>query len=303
MNLLYLHYFSLVAKTENIAKAAARAYISPSGLSKVIGRLESEVGYALFIRSSNRLVLNEAGRVFYRFAEEVLRQQDDCLSEIKRLSDASEEIVSIALPADRLVTGIVERFVADYPSVRFSQYIMRASECQQALENREIDFAICHKPISAPGIIWEELARNELSLAVSYAHPMSIAGVDEADLIDFKDELILLHATASDERDQIIEYCTEAGFSPRIYQADPFNSFEMVARGLGVAFVQDFFFQRERDQLATGQYMNGRDIAHRIAVHSPHCVLEVGVARVEGRRLSHAAQELYDRICVHYGRV
>ena len=36
MNFLHLHYFKLVAKSENITKAAQEAYISTSGLSKVI---------------------------------------------------------------------------------------------------------------------------------------------------------------------------------------------------------------------------------------------------------------------------
>ena len=54
MNLLHLEYFKLVAETQNISKAANESYISSSGLSKVIARLENEVGYPLFERYSNK---------------------------------------------------------------------------------------------------------------------------------------------------------------------------------------------------------------------------------------------------------
>ena len=84
MNFLHLHYFKLVAKSENITKAAQEAYISTSGLSKVISRLESEVGYPLFERYSNRLVLNSAGRIFYDFAENVYHNRTNAWHKLKQ---------------------------------------------------------------------------------------------------------------------------------------------------------------------------------------------------------------------------
>ena len=110
MNLLHLEYFKLVAETQNISKAAGESYISASGLSKVIARLENEVGYPLFERYSNKLILNEAGEVMYRFAESVLKQQKSCKEEIKALMEEAERNVRVAIPADRLISGIFDRY-------------------------------------------------------------------------------------------------------------------------------------------------------------------------------------------------
>ncbi len=297
MNFLHLHYFKLVAKSENITKAAQEAYISTSGLSKVISRLESEVGYSLFERYSNRLVLNNAGRIFYDFAERVLVQQEECLEQIKAAMSEEEEIVNIAVPAERLVLAMINKYMEENPTIRFSQYIMNAAECQTALENREIDFAICHRPIEAPGIIWVPLCEKEMCIAVGWNHPLAKAGVKEVSLIELKDELFYVHASSSDERDAVIDFCREAGFVPRIYQSDATVTFELLEKGTGAAFVLDYFFKDARSQRMTDQYMNGSEMAHKVSLRNPKCYLPIGIARIENRPLSERAAILYHTMC------
>lgn len=297
MNFLHLHYFKLVAKSENITKAAQEAYISTSGLSKVISRLESEVGYSLFERYSNRLVLNNAGRIFYDFAERVLVQQEECLEQIKVAMSEEEEIVNIAVPAERLVLAMINKYMEENPTIRFSQYIMNAAECQTALENREIDFAICHRPIEAPGIIWVPLCEKEMCIAVGWNHPLAKAGVKEISLIELKDELFYVHASSSDERDAVIDFCREAGFVPRIYQSDATVTFELLEKGTGAAFVLDYFFKDARSQRMTDQYMNGSEMAHKVSLRNPKCYLPIGIARIENRPLSERAAILYHTMC------
>ena len=297
MNFLHLHYFKLVAKSENITKAAQEAYISTSGLSKVISRLESEVGYSLFERYSNRLVLNNAGRIFYDFAERVLVQQEECLEQIKAAMSEEEEIVNIAVPAERLVLAMINKYMEENPTIRFSQYIMNAAECQTALENREIDFAICHRPIEAPGIIWVPLCEKEMCIAVGWNHPLAKAGVKEVSLIELKDELFYVHASSSDERDAVIDFCREAGFVPRISQSDATVTFELLEKGTGAAFVLDYFFKDARSQRMTDQYMNGSEMAHKVSLRNPKCYLPIGIARIENRPLSERAAILYHTMC------
>ena len=297
MNFLHLHYFKLVAKSENITKAAQEAYISTSGLSKVISRLESEVGYSLFERYSNRLVLNNAGRIFYDFAERVLVQQEECLEQIKAAMSEEEEIVNIAVPAERLVLAMINKYMEENPTIRFSQYIMNAAECQTALENREIDFAICHRPIEAPGIIWVPLCEKEMCIAVGWNHPLAKAGVKEISLIELKDELFYVHASSSDERDAVIDFCREAGVVPRIYQSDATVTFELLEKGTGAAFVLDYFFKDARSQRMTDQYMNGSEMAHKVSLRNPKCYLPIGIARIENRPLSERAAILYHTMC------
>ncbi len=300
MNLLHLEYFKLVAETQNISKAANESYISSSGLSKVIARLENEVGYPLFERYSNKLILNEAGKIMYRFAESVLDQQKKCKEEIKMLMEEAERNVRVAIPADRLVSGIFNLFMKENPEIIFNQLVMSTLESEQAIMNHEIDFAISHKAPEEPGFVWKPLTETEMCLAVGKEHVLAVNDIHEIRLEELKNELFFIQASSSDERNVIISWCRQANFTPHIYQSNAEMTFQALSKGIGAAFVMDYFFGDEKQQSLTGQYMNGNDIAHKVNIISPQCIIPTGLIRREGQILSKSAQKLYQMICRYY---
>ncbi|AYG00568.1 LysR family transcriptional regulator [Lactococcus allomyrinae] len=64
--------FIEVATLGSLSKAAESLYIDQSSLSRQIKRLETEVGEALFIRSSKGMTLTVAGEKFFDFAQQLL---------------------------------------------------------------------------------------------------------------------------------------------------------------------------------------------------------------------------------------
>ena len=65
MELLQLKYFKDAALLENFSKVAALYMVPPSSVSHTISRLEDELSVKLFTRSGNKVLLNEAGKIFY----------------------------------------------------------------------------------------------------------------------------------------------------------------------------------------------------------------------------------------------
>ena len=63
MELLQLKYFSHAAKTENFSRTAEKYIVPTSCVSASIKKLEQEIGVKLFDRSSNRIKLNEYGKI------------------------------------------------------------------------------------------------------------------------------------------------------------------------------------------------------------------------------------------------
>ena len=64
MNIQNLKYFAIVAKLENVSRAAELMHTSQSSISKNIFTLEEELGTKLFDRHGKKLVLNDAGKRF-----------------------------------------------------------------------------------------------------------------------------------------------------------------------------------------------------------------------------------------------
>ena len=76
MELRQLRYAAALAKTKNFSRAAESLYITQQTLSQQIRRLEEELGFPLFTRSTRSVSLTEKGAALLRRAEEVLSACD-----------------------------------------------------------------------------------------------------------------------------------------------------------------------------------------------------------------------------------
>ena len=64
--------FIALTKTENYLEAAENLFTSQSSLSKHIKSLEAELGTTLFDRTTRQVKLNEAGKVFLKYAQQLV---------------------------------------------------------------------------------------------------------------------------------------------------------------------------------------------------------------------------------------
>ncbi len=68
MELRVLKYFLMVAREENITKAASLLHITQPTLSRQLIQLEKELGVTLFHRSNHNIILTEDGMLLKRRA-------------------------------------------------------------------------------------------------------------------------------------------------------------------------------------------------------------------------------------------
>ena len=119
MELNQLHYFVAVARCENITRAAKELFITQPALSRVILRLEQELGTPLFDRNGGRVTLNEHGKAFLRYVEPALESINAGVHAVIDELSGREIIIHNYLTAD-LLKSIVERCQAELPDVNFS---------------------------------------------------------------------------------------------------------------------------------------------------------------------------------------
>ena len=88
MELLQLRYFCVVAKHQNMTKAAAELMISQPALSKTIIALEKELGIPPCLTGVTApFFLNRAGEIFYQKIDQGINLIDDTVSEVGELSN------------------------------------------------------------------------------------------------------------------------------------------------------------------------------------------------------------------------
>ena len=86
MRLNQLIYFKTVAETGKISQAAKQLFVSAPAVSIAISNLEKELDVPLFIRTNNRLRLNECGEFYLSRVEQILSNLNQANIEVRQLN-------------------------------------------------------------------------------------------------------------------------------------------------------------------------------------------------------------------------
>ncbi len=106
---LELTVFHCVVKHSSYAKAADELALSPSGVSRIVSRLEERLGARLVQRTTRKLSLTEAGAAFQRFSQNGAEQYFGVGSGSNRVDSGAARGVSYLLwgePGFRRVRGL-----------------------------------------------------------------------------------------------------------------------------------------------------------------------------------------------------
>lgn len=149
MELRVLEYFLMVAREENITKAAKQLHLSQPTLSRQILALEKELGVKLFERSKYSVYLTTEGMLFRRRAQEIVNLSEKAKQEISQSDDTLSGEVSIGcgefLSADELMK-IIAKFRTLYPYVTFHLYSSHNIDIQSKLEQGLLDLGLLIEP-------------------------------------------------------------------------------------------------------------------------------------------------------------
>lgn len=144
-----LEAFLALAETLHFGRAAARAALSPSALSRLISRLEEEQGVSLFIRDSRKVELTEEGKLFCEFARESIFRKNDLQHRFAARSERPSGILRIYASVTAcysILPPLVEALAADFPEVRLSIDTGDPAPAADAVRENRADIAISALP-------------------------------------------------------------------------------------------------------------------------------------------------------------
>ena len=77
MNIENLHLFKTLAEKLHYKKTSIHHHVTVSTLTRVIQRLEKELGVKLFERNNRRVLLTANGKIVYHFATDILHRHNE----------------------------------------------------------------------------------------------------------------------------------------------------------------------------------------------------------------------------------
>ncbi len=120
MELRHLQHFVAVAEDQHFTRAAERLMVSQSGLSASIRALERELQTPLFVRTTRRVTLTEAGRALLGEAERILAQVRaayDAVSAVQGVVRGTLSLGTEQCIAGVDVAGLLATFRRRHPDV------------------------------------------------------------------------------------------------------------------------------------------------------------------------------------------
>lgn len=145
MEIRQLRYFLAVAEELHFGRAAQRLHMSQPPLSVQVGRLEEEIGTALFERSTRRVSLTPAGIHLRMRAREILDDIDAAGREMREYADGLVGRLSAGFVSSANYTvlpGVVQLFRARRENVELALVPLTSGEQFERLRAGTLDVGI-----------------------------------------------------------------------------------------------------------------------------------------------------------------
>jgi DNA-binding transcriptional LysR family regulator len=134
--------FNAVVEASSFTAAAERLGVAPAKVSVEIARLESQLGVALFTRTTRKVLLTEAGRALYEECSPLLQQLLTAINGIHTVKTELTGVLRITAPVDhgvQLLAPALAQFAALHPAL---QVDLRTSDQVADVVAEGIDIAI-----------------------------------------------------------------------------------------------------------------------------------------------------------------
>ena len=190
MEIRVLKYFLLVAREENITRAANLLHLTQPTLSRQLMQLEEELGVQLFRRSKHHIILTEEGMLLRRRAEEIVALADKTKDDLLHREEQLEGTVAVGsgeLQSSRFLTQLLTAFQEKNPLVRLTIYSGNSDNIKERIERGLLDVGLLQEPVDitkysfvrTPGREqWGVLVRKDSQLAAKKSvSPAELAAV------------------------------------------------------------------------------------------------------------------------------
>lgn len=267
IDLLQLRYFQIVAKHQHLTKAAEALNITQPALSKMIAKLENNLGYELFDRKGRQIQLNKLGESYLRTVEHVFLYLKEGEKELAYLAEKQNNLISISVTIPSILPELLGGFLKKNPSTRFRQHQASFERIKKQIELGEIDVGISTVPVKGDNIEWLPILEEEILLAVPLSHPL--ANRKSIYLKEVENDPFIVMPLGYDFRDMTERFCREAGFYPNFaFEGDETGiTHELVENGLGIALFPSKLSNKRVYDLQTS----------KLKIIEPHCSRTVGL--------------------------
>lgn len=282
-------YVYEVYKERSFSKAAKNLFISQPSLSGTIKRVEEEIGYEIFDRSTKPIGVTDIGEKYIKTIEKILKLERHFIQYVNDVDDLKAGNVSVGGTqqyTSYMLPAIVSKFIEKYPHINVDIVEAKTSSLIKYLNEGIIDIAIDNYSYDEEDYSRQFQTKDTMILTVPRSfssneklkdYALSFEEIESGKfkeddipfvkLSEFKDENFILLKEGNDTRTRAHKKFVNENITPKVLLEveQQITSYNLTAYGLGISFISDYLIRNagDNDSLCyykLENYENDRDI-------------------------------------------
>lgn len=288
LNLYYIFY--VVAKYQNITRAAEELYVSQPSVTQAIHSLEKQIGATLFVRTKKGVILTEEAKVLYDFIKEgitYIRNGEKKFQDLMNLEEGTLKIGASTTVTQHVLLPYIQKFQEKYPNISISITNHLTNDLINLLRNGSVDLIILNLPMKdqADLDITSFLTVHDI-LVVGKKYKNMSKGIYNFNHLE--DKKFIFQKKPSNTRTFLDEWLVKEKIEikPK-FEVVSFNLVkDMTKIGMGIGYVTKEFVQEELEKNELYEVKTNPAIPSR----------EIGIATLKNTLPSFAARSFIDMI-------
>lgn len=248
MNITTLQYFATAAELSSFTKAAKKHFVAQTAISQQMAKLEGHLGIKLFQREKNRVILTDAGQIFYEDIINVLHEYDVAIQRARRFHQKQKKMITIGYSMSyelRLLTQVIKEFENSYPQVEFvmkeGDGLTLVEEVKNGLCDIFVNISCTISPSDKEYLDNYTIYKGSMVLAVPENHIKANYDYIEAKELGEEEFIVLNVNNTFRGFQEMNEHAQMDGYEVKIADYAPSIGVQlmMVELERGVAFIQD----------------------------------------------------------------
>jgi DNA-binding transcriptional LysR family regulator len=172
----HLETFAKAAELSCFTAAAKALGLTQAAVSQRVQALERALGTSLFQRRGGRVLLTEAGRRLYPYAQRILALHDEARKEItgRRPPVAGDlSVAASSVPGEHLLPAVLPAFREKHPHITVRVTVTDSRDVMDQVEHGKAHVGLVGGKVDRPHLEFLPFACDEMVLVVPATHPFA----------------------------------------------------------------------------------------------------------------------------------
>lgn len=148
MKIIQLEYFLAIVKYNSFTKASNFLHISQPSLTATIKKMEADLGYDLFMRTTKDIKITEKGIQFYKYATQLVQEYRSTVEKMYDLNITSEPRIKMGIleSTSQWIAKVTQLHHKNFPDQQYRMYeVHDRSDSIDQLLNFDVHFALTNE--------------------------------------------------------------------------------------------------------------------------------------------------------------